>query len=74
MWVARDKDGELYLYSDKPERYNTDEPFWGIPKSQTIEKDNEFRAFILPSVLFPDLKWENEPIEVELTMKRNETV
>nr|DAG79346.1 MAG TPA: hypothetical protein [Caudoviricetes sp.] len=53
FWVARDKSGKLYLYNEKPEYYN-DFKVWfacGI----IAKLDNN---------LFPELKWEDEPIEV----------
>lgn len=55
LWVARDKNGELYLYNEKPERYN-DSGVWcacGI----CSKSDNN---------LFPGLTWEDDPIEVEI--------
>lgn len=55
LWVARDNNGELYLYNEKPECYN-DSKVWfacGI----CAQLDNN---------LFPDLTWEDEPLEVEL--------
>lgn len=58
-WVARDNNGKLYIYSDKPERYN--KGFRWVLGS----------AFLpLPSDLFPDLTWDDDPIEVELIIKR----
>lgn len=58
-WVARDNNGKLYIYSDKPERYNK-----GLRWVMGC-------AFLpLSSGLFPDLTWESDPIEVELTIKR----
>ena len=58
MWVARDKNGKLYLFTVFPERYDSE---WnsGDWKSQME----------IPSSLFPNLKWENEPLEVELNPK-----
>lgn len=62
-WVARDKDdliGDgkiLYFGINKPKR---EEGCWG--------DFDEYMA--LPSDMFPDLKWEDAPIEVELTIKK----
>lgn len=57
MWVARDKESfmghELILYAQNPTRMST---FW----------TTSARTFQLPTELFPDLTWENEPMEVEL--------
>lgn len=56
-WVARDDDGDLFMYSMKPKRIRA---VWiGV-----------FADFNLPSYLFPDLTWESDPIEVELIIKR----
>lgn len=59
MWIARDKDGTLSLYRDKPVRAGI-EPYrwWG----------DEVDGFDLDSSLFPNLTWEDEPIEVDLTI------
>lgn len=56
-WIARDEDGELYLYDTEPWR---DENLWqGRGRNEWELNDNN---------LFPNLKWEDEPIEVELTL------
>lgn len=48
MWIARDKDGELYLFSEKPSKR---EEFWLMSRGTVIQ---------LPSELFPEVKWEDE--------------
>ena len=48
MWIARDKDGELYLFSEKPSKR---EEFWLMNRGTVIQ---------LPSELFPEVKWEDE--------------
>lgn len=63
MWVARDKDGELDLYIKKPQRsdaigYNHEN--WDSYDEHWIPLDPK---------LFPDLTWNDEPIEVELVRK-----
>ena len=50
MWLARDKDGELYLFSEKPSKR---EEFWLMSRG-TIT------VIQLPSELFPEVKWEDE--------------
>lgn len=60
MWVARDKDGTLWLHDSKP--YIAD-------SSKGYYKATSGRYFEFDSDLFPDLKWEDEPIEVELVKK-----
>lgn len=63
MWVARDKDGTLCVFPyEKPKRTT----FGWI--------DSFERYIIINKEKFADLKWEDEPIEVELTKKEsNET-
>ena len=54
LWVARDKSGELCIYNTKPER-DCVRDFWC----------SDLYFTIFPH-LFPYLKWEDEPIEVEI--------
>lgn len=56
-WAARDEDGNLFMYSTKPERF---EAAW----------IGEFANFSLRNYLFPDLTWDDDPQEVEITIKR----
>ena len=56
LWVARDKSDELFAYASKPER----EYYLGFWYSDLNCVGSISRAF------FPDLTWEDEPIEVEL--------
>lgn len=67
-WVCRDKkDNALNLHAEKPYRtyscYNTDDkPDWW---------ESDCASFLpLDNSLFPDLTWEDEPQEVEITIKR----
>jgi hypothetical protein len=61
-WISRDKDNGLTLYTGtKPIREHNQ--FWdnsGNPGSYRMSIDEN---------LFPELTWESEPIEVELTIK-----
>ena len=50
MWIARDKDEELYLFSEKPSKR---EEFWLMSSATTTVTQ-------LPSELFPEVKWEDE--------------
>lgn len=56
LWIAREKRGGLFLYKTKPER-DCDYGIWfsNLDCMGAISKN-----------LFPDLKWENAPIEVEI--------
>lgn len=61
-WVARDKMGTTCLYNECPERYNAPINEWGA--------DNPLQYYRIPDELFPDLTWDDDPIEVELIIKR----
>ena len=64
FYVARDKDGELWLYIGKP--FRGDERFFGkinIPLSQ-----NKFNYLGLNKDDYTNLKWEDEPVEVFLNL------
>lgn len=63
MWVARDKDGELTLYKSKPHRGKL--PRWD---PESWDSGDEYWIVLDPK-LFPDLTWDDEPIEVELVRK-----
>ena len=57
MWIARDKDEELYLFSEKPSKR---EEFWLMSSATTT-------VIQLSSELFPEVKWEDEePKEIVL--------
>ena len=54
LWVARDKNGFLFVYEDKPTRCDNQREWLG-----------RFLCSMKNSY-FPELTWEDEPIEVEL--------
>lgn len=59
-WVARDKDGLLYLYLAKPRKYQSK---W-LPNIR-------FAYFDINRELFPEVKWEDEePTELTFTIKK----
>lgn len=61
MYVARDKDDDLYLYKKQPVKYSD---------SWQLCSDNPHDFYKLDSSLFPEVKWEDEePTEVELVKK-----
>ena len=69
FYVARDKNGELWLYMGKP--FKNDRQFYS---------DSGKGVFILPFCIFEfylnekdyvNLKWEDEPVEVFLNMEKN---
>lgn len=63
MWVARDITNKLWLFIDKPIRDKYVLGYWGC--------ENACECMELDSKLFPDLKWEDEPIEVNLISTDN---
>ena len=67
FYVARDMDGELWLYMGKPVRgdaeFYSDEPYNYVEFSGSIE------LFGLNENDYANLKWEDEPVEVFLNME-----
>ena len=64
-WVARDEDGFISLFNDKPTRDYCDKNdipygFWDEANGHHLE---------LPITSFPSLAWESEPLEVTITIK-----
>ena len=58
VWLARDKSGELFLSSERP---NKKENYWG--------NEVQLAIFRLNSSLFPSVKWEDdEPTEAYITL------
>lgn len=55
FWMARDKDGNLFAYNDKPTRCDNQKEWFAEKLLSSME--NSF---------FPELKWEDEPLEFEL--------
>ena len=69
FYVARDKDGIIYLYIGKPKRrYGC---FLGSyrERSVAIIDEDDFKMFGLNQDDFKDLKWEDEPLEVFVNME-----
>ena len=62
LWIARDQNGDLFLYPIKPDRYVTENyAFFNGDDWYNIDSD-----------LFPEVTFENSPMEVELVIKKNE--
>ena len=57
IWIARDKDGMLCAYNKKPDRY----AFEGIWQP---ENGNVSNCGVLDGDWFPEVTWENSPIEL----------
>ena len=68
FYVAKDMDGNLWLYMGKPNRgVNEFEP--ASNEYCVILTDNNFKSFGLKQDDFKDLKWEDEPVEVFVNME-----
>lgn len=68
FYVARDKDGSLYLYLGKPRR-STVFFISFVHPSDFICRSNRFDSFGLNEKDYANLKWEDEPVEVFVNMK-----
>lgn len=68
FYVARDKNGELFLYMGKPVRGETD--FIAlINKGVIVLYSTYFEYYGLNEKDYANLKWEDEPIEVVVNME-----
>ena len=65
MWVARDKDGVLCAFENKPYRQTIDN-MW-IDSSQYLDYkyDGVGCMYQMEPELFPNLTWENDTIQVK---------
>jgi len=54
IWIARDDNGSLYLYKNKPVKVHGTGEF-------IDEKDEESFLKHIPSDLYPEVKYENSP-------------
>ena len=70
FYVARDKNGMLYLYLGKPNRIETREAFYSGAKSEMITLNTDYlKQCGFNKKDFKNLKWEDEPVEVFLNME-----
>lgn len=68
FYMARDKDGKLYLYLGKPlRRYN--EFIGDLTRGSIALTDYHFNKFGLNKNDYAKLKWEDEPVEVFLNLE-----
>ena len=65
FYVARDKNGELWLYLSKPIRMK--EEFVSCSHGKALT--NHFSKYSLNENDYANLKWEDEPVEVYLNLK-----
>lgn len=64
LWIARDKDGSLYLYPNKPIKQDL-AGYFDSQDSEMIEKIVDL------DYLFSFVTWENSPQEIELKLINN---
>ena len=67
FYVARDKNGELFLYMSKP--FRGIHRFHYYQNGCIITSDNYFSNFGLNKDDYANLKWEDEPVEVFVNME-----
>lgn len=63
FWIARDRNGELYIFEDKPilvkDKYEVD---WYASNKRWFE--------LLPNYIMPEVTFDNSPQQVELVIKK----
>lgn len=57
LWIARDKDGLLYLYYNMPEKH-----------SDFFVSNAGYNEIRLNDSMFPEVTFENSPQEIELKL------
>lgn len=63
MWIARDADGSLYIYTDKPKKHQ-EEGYWSLSKGASCD---------IPSEFWPEISWEDkEPRKLILKFIKEE--
>ena len=65
FYVARDKNGRLFLYLSKP--FRRGDEFFSNERGNIMLRD--LKCFGLNPDDFKDLKWEDEPVEVFLNLE-----
>lgn len=68
FYMARDKDGELYLYLGKPLR-DYGEFIGDLTKGSIVLTGYHFNKFDLNKNDYAKLKWEDEPVEVFINLE-----
>lgn len=64
LYIARDKDGRLFIYNFLPIRDNEFDQFTASGEDIDIYDD----AIEIDPKLFPEVTWENSPRKVELKL------
>lgn len=68
-WIARDENNDLHFFIEKPNRYNRRGVFEMNPGVWSLNEFSEARTFPMSKEKFPDVKWKDEPREVEITIR-----
>ncbi len=63
MWLARDKDGTLWLYIDEPRRSSIFSK-WEVDTEKSLLRADD--CMEINGDLFPELEWEDKPIQIKL--------
>ncbi len=64
MWIARDKYNCVMAFVDKPIRRE-----YTFVLSHPDIYESEYSVMVLPDNEFPEVTWENSPIEITTTIK-----
>ena len=67
-WLVRDKDDYAAIYSEKPVRGKSD---W-VDAARARNSQESTCIFSLTAYMFPEVTFESEPLEVEVTIKRRD--
>ena len=67
LWIARDKDGRLALYKNKPLKRE----FKSI--GDYVDMEHPFHvSFVIDKQAFPEVTWENSPKKVRIELMETE--
>lgn len=73
IWIARDKNNSLFMYSSKPTKDIKNNRFNPSRIYESIEMytfEGMFRANMvkIPDNMYPEVTWENSPIELSTNL------
>ena len=66
-YVAKDKDDTCYIHRTKPTRFNCEGIEYWVSKGKRYRLSED-----VSWDMFSDLKWEDNPIEIEILIRRKE--
>lgn len=66
VWIARDADGGLFMFSKKPKRMST------FFMRDNREDEDDTGIWPLPETALPEVTWENSPVKYEVDMTFDE--